>query len=113
MEDAVRGFAATDDPFFAGVYHRNQAAFTALARISAAELDGLDGRQHAPQLIADEVRTYRRWTEAVGSPIVDGHAADRGLPTCCVPGHQARGADGGRRPSLGDFAQRRRELVRR
>jgi serine phosphatase RsbU (regulator of sigma subunit) len=73
MEDAVRGFAATDDPFFAEVYHRNHVAFTALARTSAAELDGLDGRQHAPQLIADEVRTYRRWTEAVGSPIVDGH----------------------------------------
>ncbi len=72
MEDAVRGFAATGDPFFAGVYHRNHSAFTALARISAAELDGLDGGKHAPRLIADEERTYRRWTLAVGSPIIDG-----------------------------------------
>ena len=72
MEDAVRGFAATGDPFFAGVYHRNHSAFTRLARISAAELDGLDGGKHAPRLIADEERTYRRWTLAVGSPIIDG-----------------------------------------
>jgi serine phosphatase RsbU (regulator of sigma subunit) len=73
MEDAVRGFAATGDPFFAAVYHRNHAAFTTLARVSAAQLDDLDGRQRAPQLIADEERTYRHWTQAVGSPIVDGH----------------------------------------
>jgi serine phosphatase RsbU (regulator of sigma subunit) len=69
MEDAVRGFAATGDPFFAAVYHRNHAAFTALARNSEAELAGLEGPEYAPQLIGDEERAYRRWTEAVGSPI--------------------------------------------
>jgi serine phosphatase RsbU (regulator of sigma subunit) len=73
MEDAVRGFAATGDPFFAAVYHRNHAAFTALARNSEAELAGLEGPEYAPQLIGDEERAYRRWTEAVGSPIADGH----------------------------------------
>jgi serine phosphatase RsbU (regulator of sigma subunit) len=73
MEDAVRGFAATGDPFFSDAYDRKHSAFTALARMSASELGGLDGRELAPQLIADEERTYQRWTQTVGSPIVDGH----------------------------------------
>lgn len=72
MDDAVRGFAATGDPFFAKVYHRNHSAFAVLARGSAAELAGLDGRRSGLSLIADEERTYGRWTQTVGLPIING-----------------------------------------